>query len=277
MGMNHIFIYLSSIFRSESMEKPFVKLLATVAVGTGAIVICLFGYHFNNQRQHHQRINYAESAITNQKDTVTSLSKEVDKLYSTKEKIFLNPEITEETVSNLSHKLSSIKLSADDYDIKESELPKEAAAIQEEKKAVLTQLEDAESKLKIQTAVNDLFTKNVSNWQQAVDDVVIKEKVTSADVARVRENMSFFKDSPWKTVVMQYLGFADTQIAQVTQLDQLFDTMLKDGQVTATATYDQYLTALSLIEQIRNEKIRAAYASKAETVAQQMGYSNTSY
>ena len=225
------------------MEKPFVKLLATVAVGTGAIVICLFGYHFNNQRQHHQRINYAESAITNQKDTVTSLSKEVDKLYSTKEKIFLNPEITEETVSNLSHKLSSIKLSADDYDIKESELPKEAAAIQEEKKAVLTQLEDAESKLKIQTAVNDLFTK----------------------------------DSPWKTVVMQYLGFADTQIAQVTQLDQLFDTMLKDGQVTATATYDQYLTALSLIEQIRNEKIRAAYASKAETVAQQMGYSNTSY
>ena len=79
------------------MEKPFVKLLATVAVGTGAIVICLFGYHFNNQRQHHQRINYAESAITNQKDTVTSLSKEVDKLYSTKEKIFLNPEITEES------------------------------------------------------------------------------------------------------------------------------------------------------------------------------------
>ncbi|WP_316396307.1 hypothetical protein [Enterococcus faecium] len=49
------------------MEKPFVKLLATVAVGTGAIVICLFGYHLNNQRQHHQRINYAESAITNQK------------------------------------------------------------------------------------------------------------------------------------------------------------------------------------------------------------------
>ncbi|HAQ3368586.1 TPA: hypothetical protein IXM73_002662, partial [Enterococcus faecium] len=120
-------------------------------------------------------------------------------------------------------------------------------------------------------------TKNVSNWQQAVDDVIIKEKLASADVAHVRENMSFFKDSAWKTVVMQYLGFADTQIAQVTQLDQLFDTMLKDGQVTATATYDQYLTALSLIEQIRNEKIRAAYASKAETVAQQMGYSNTSY
>ncbi|EOD5305149.1 hypothetical protein ACJXVM_001200 [Enterococcus faecium] len=259
------------------MEKPFVKLLATVAVGTGAIVICLFGYHFNNQRQHHQRINYAESAITNQKDTVTSLSKEVDKLYSTKEKIFLNPEITEETVSNLSHKLSSIKLSADDYDIKESELPKEAVAIQDEKKAIVTQLDSAESKLKIQTAVNDLFTKNVSNWQQAVDDVVIKEKVTSADVARVRENMSFFKDSPWKTVVMQYLGFADTQIAQVTQLDQLFDTLLKDGQVTATATYDQYLTVPSQIEQIRNEKIRAAYATKAQTVAQQMGYSNISY
>ncbi len=247
------------------MEKPFVKSLTAVAVGAGAIAICLFGYHINNQRQHQQRINYAESAITNQKDTLTSLSKEVDKLYSTKEK------------GSLSNKLSSVKLSADDYDIKESELPKEAVAIQDEKKAIVTQLDSAESKLKIQTAVNDLFTKNVSNWQQAVDDVVIKEKVTSADVARVRENMSFFKDSPWKTVVMQYLGFADTQIAQVTQLDQLFDTMLKDGQVTATATYDQYLTALSQIEQIRNEKISAAYATKAQTVAQQMGYSNISY
>ena len=76
---------------------------------------------------------------------------------------------------------------------------------------------------------------------------------------------------------MQYLGFADTQIAQVTQLDQLFDTMLKDGQVTATATYDQYLTALSQIEQIRNEKISVAYVTKAQTVAQQMGYSNINY
>ena len=98
------------------MEKPFVKSLTAVAVGAGAIVICLFGYHINNQRQHQQRINYAESAITNQKDTLTSLSKEVDKLYSTKEKIFLNPEITEETITSLSNKLSSVKLSADDYD-----------------------------------------------------------------------------------------------------------------------------------------------------------------
>ncbi|MDO7975252.1 hypothetical protein EXW89_29715, partial [Klebsiella pneumoniae] len=164
------------------------------------------------QRQHQQRIDYAESAITNQKDTLTSLSKEVDKLYSTKEKIFLNPEITEETITSLSNKLSSVKLSADDYDIKESELPKEAVAIQDEKKAIVTQLDSAESKLKIQTAVNDLFTKNVSNWQQAVDDVIIKEKVTSADVARVRENISFFQDSPWKTVAMPYLPFAAIQI-----------------------------------------------------------------
>lgn len=45
------------------MEKPFVKSLTAVAVGAGAIAICLFGYHINNQRQHQQRINYAESAI----------------------------------------------------------------------------------------------------------------------------------------------------------------------------------------------------------------------
>ncbi len=97
------------------MEKPFVKSLTAVAVGAGAIAICLFGYHINNQRQHQQRITYAESAITNQKDTLTSLSKEVDKLYSTKEKIFLNPEITEETITSLSNKLSSVKLDLSQY------------------------------------------------------------------------------------------------------------------------------------------------------------------
>ncbi|HAP7689640.1 TPA: hypothetical protein K6223_002857 [Enterococcus faecium] len=45
------------------MEKPFVKSLTAVAVGAGAIAICLFGYHINNQRQHQQRINYAESGV----------------------------------------------------------------------------------------------------------------------------------------------------------------------------------------------------------------------
>lgn len=259
------------------MEIRFVKALAAFVVGGSAIAVCMFGYHIDNQRQRQQRVNYAETAIANQKETLISLSKEVDKLYSTKEKIFLNPETTEKTITSLSNKLSSVKLSADDYDIKESELPKEAVAIQDEKKAIVTQLDSAESKLKIQTAVNDLFTKNVSNWQQAVDDVIVKEKVTSGDVARIRENMSFFKGSPWKTIVMQYLGFADAQIAQVMQLDQLFDAVLKDGQVTATTTYDQYLTALSQIEQIRNEKISTAFATKAQTVAQQMGYSNISY
>ena len=259
------------------MKIPFMKSLATIVVGISAVGICLFGYSFNNQRQHQQRIDYAEISIINQKDNVASLSKEIDKLYVTQKKMFLRPEITEETISSLASKLSSVKLTADDYGIKESELPKEAAEIQEKKEVAETQLADAESKLKIQTAINGLFTKNISNWQQVEADVTIKEKLTSADVTRVRENVSFFRDTPWKTTVIQYLELADTQIAQITQLEQLFDKMLKDGQVTTTVTYGQYLTALSQIAQIRNEKIRATYAAKAQTVAQQMGYSNINY
>lgn len=276
--MNELHLYLSIIiFRSESMKMPFMKSLVTVVVGISAISICLFGYSFNNKRQHQQRLDYAEISVINQKNNVASLSKEIDKLYITQKKIFLRPEITEETISGLSSKLSSVKLTAADYGIKESELPKEAVAIQEKKEAAETQLADAESKLKIQTAINGLFTKNISNWQQAEADAIIKDKLTSADVTRVRENMSFFKDTPWKTIVIQYLELADTQIAQITQLDQLFDTMLKNGQVTTTVTYGQYLTALSQIAQIRNEKIRATYEKKAQTVAQQMRYGNINY
>lgn len=105
------------------MKASFMKPLVTVVIGLGAIGICLVGYYINNQRQHRQRIDYAESSIPIQKDNVESLSKEIDKLYDTQKRIFLSPEITEETLSSLSSKLSSIKISADDYDIKESELP----------------------------------------------------------------------------------------------------------------------------------------------------------
>ncbi|EPI00962.1 hypothetical protein D920_00571 [Enterococcus faecalis 13-SD-W-01] len=125
--------------------------------------------------------------------------------------------------------------------------------------------------------MNQLFTENVSNWQQAADDVVIKENTTNKDIANIRENLNFFKESAWKTSMIQYLEFADAQVAQVKELDQLFDTLLKENQVTASATYDQYLTALNQIEQVRNEKIKEKYTAMAETVAQQMGYGTMSY
>lgn len=57
------------------------------------------------------------------------LLKEVDKLYSIKEKIFLNFEIIEEIVLNLLYKLFFIKFLVDDYDIKELELFKEVVVI----------------------------------------------------------------------------------------------------------------------------------------------------
>lgn len=99
------------------MEIRFVNALVAFVVGGSAITICMFGYHIDNQRQRQQRVNYAENAIINQKETLISLSKEVDNLYNTKEKNFLSPEITEDTISKLSNKLSAVKLSADDYDI----------------------------------------------------------------------------------------------------------------------------------------------------------------
>ncbi|MGG5359059.1 MULTISPECIES: hypothetical protein [unclassified Enterococcus] len=259
------------------MEKPLIKTFAVTAVGLGAAAICVFGYYINNQKQHEQRIAYAESAILDQKDTLASLSQEAGNLYSTKEKIFLKPKVTKDETTRLSSRLSSVKLSADDYGIDESELPKEAAAIQTTKETVTNQLKDAEAKLNVQESVNQLFTENVSNWQQAADDVIIRENITSKDVANIRENLNFFKDSAWKTSITQYLGFADAQIAQVDGLNQLFDTLLKDGQVTASATYDQYLTALNQIEQVRNEKIKEKYTAMAETVAQQMGYGTMNY
>ena len=45
------------------MGKPLLKTLTVVAVGVGAIAICLVGYRQNNQRQYQQRVEYAQTAI----------------------------------------------------------------------------------------------------------------------------------------------------------------------------------------------------------------------
>lgn len=254
------------------MGKPLLKTLTVVAVGVGSVAICLVGYRQNNQRQYQQRVEYAQTAIASETDSIASLKKEVASLYLNEDRTFLKAGITADDISQLVGKLSIIKVSGEEYGIEENALPADAKKIQKQKQAIDDELKDIEAKQKIQEATDKLFTKGVSNWQKAENDVIIKKDLKETDVGSIRENLNFFEDDKWTALVKEYLGFADAQLDRVTKLQKEFDRMLKDDKVTDAVTYENYLSAVDSISKIRNKDLKEKYTKLAETVASQMGY-----
>ena len=254
------------------MGKPLLKTLTVVAVGVGSVAICLVGYRQNNQRQYQQRVEYAQTAIASETDSIASLKKEVASLYLNEDRTFLKAGITADDISQLVGKLSMIKVSGEEYGIEENALPADAKKIQKQKQAIDDELKDIEAKQKIQEATDKLFTKGVSNWQKAENDVIIKKDLKETDVGSIRENLNFFEDDKWTALVKEYLGFADAQLDRVTKLQKEFDRMLKDDKVTDAVTYENYLSAVGSISKIRNKDLKEKYTKLAETVASQMGY-----
>ena len=254
------------------MGKPLLKTLTVVAVGVGAVAICLVGYRQNNHRQYQQRVEYAQTAIASETDSIASLKKEVASLYLNEDRTFLKAGITADDISQLVGKLSMIKVSGEEYGIEENALPADAKEIQKQKQAIDDELKDIEAKQKIQEATDKLFTKGVSNWQKAENDVIIKKDLKETDVGSIRENLNFFEDDKWTALVKEYLGFADAQLDRVTKLQKEFDRMLKDDKVTDAVTYENYLSAVDSISKIRNKDLKEKYTKLAETVASQMGY-----
>lgn len=254
------------------MGKPLLKTLTVVAVGVGSVAICLVGYRQNNQRQYQQRVEYAQTAIASETDSIASLKKEVASLYLNEDRTFLKAGITADDISQLVGKLSMIKVSGEEYGIEENALPADAKEIQKQKQAIDDELKDIEAKQKIQEATDKLFTKGVSNWQKAENDVIIKKDLEETDVGSIRENLNFFEDDKWTALVKEYLGFADAQLDRVTKLQKEFDRMLKDDKVTDAVTYENYLSAVDSISKIRNKDLKEKYTKLAETVASQMGY-----
>jgi hypothetical protein len=255
------------------MGKPLFKTLTVMVVGVGAIAICLVGFRQNNQRQYQQRVEYAQNAIASESDSIESLKKEVATLYLNKDQTFLKSEISADDISKLVAKLGMIKVSGEEYGIEDSALPATATEIQTQKEAIDNELKDIEAKQKIQEATDKLFTKEVSNWQKAENNVIIKKDLKETDIGNVRENLNFIEKDKWTELVTEYLGYADAQLERVTKLEKDFNEMLKDDTVTEAVTYEKYLAAVDSISQIRNEDLKEKYTKLAETVASQMGYS----
>lgn len=259
------------------MGNPLIKTIAVAAVGVGAVAICFVGYRENNNKQYQQKVSYAETAVEKDQERLKEVDSDLTSLYSNKDKVFLKKDLKDAELTQVGAKLDGVKVSADDFGIEETDVPKNMKTIAKEKETLNKQISDAESKFAIQNNVNDLFEKPVTDWQKAQNNVVIKAKVKDTDVGAVRERLGFVQESDWTKLVKEYLSYADAQIKRVTSINKSLDSMLKDGKVTDNATYEKYLSLVNSISQVRNKTLKAEFTEQADKISTQLGLGTTDY
>lgn len=259
------------------MKKSLLKTAAIVVAGAGAITVCFFGYRVNAGRQYEQRVSYAETAMKKEETSLKEIKKEIQALYQDKDQVFLRSGLKEDEVTKVGNKLDAIKLSADEFGISDKDLPENVAAVKTEKEKLNEQLADVETKYNIQSSVNKLFTKAVSNWHTAKNDVIIKDTLKDTDVGEIRERLNLMDDSQWKDVIIDYLEFASAQIKRATDIQKSIDKMLKDDKVTEEATYEAYLNLVNSIAQVRNEDLKEKIEKAADKISRQIGVAADPY
>ena len=259
------------------MGNPLIKTIAVAAVGIGAVAICFVGYRENNNKQYQQKVSYAETAVEKDQERLKEVDSDLTSLYSNKDKVFLKKDLKDAELTQVGAKLDGVKVSADDFGIEETDVPKNMKTIAKEKETLNKQMSDAESKFAIQNNVNDLFEKPVTDWQKAQNNVVIKAKVKDTDVGAVRERLGFVQESDWTKLVKEYLSYANAQIKRVTSINKSLDSMLKDGKVTDNATYEKYLSLVNSISQVRNKTLKAEFTEQADKISTQLGLGKTDY
>lgn len=259
------------------MKKSLLKTAAIVVAGAGAITVCFFGYRVNAGRQYEQRVSYAETAMKKEETSLKEIKKEIQALYQDKDQVFLRSGLKEDEVTKVGNKLDAIKLSADEFGISDKDLPENVAAVKTEKEKLNEQLADVETKYNIQSSVNKLFTKAVSNWHAAKNDVIIKDTLKDTDVGEIRERLNLMDDSQWKDVIIDYLEFASAQIKRAKDIQKAIDKMLKDDKVTEEATYEAYLNLVNSIAQVRNEDLKEKFEKAADKISRQIGVAADPY
>lgn len=259
------------------MGKPVLKTLAVLAAGAGALTVCFVGYKANTNKQYEQRVQYAKTALDKDQTELSAIEQSIKAFYKDDKQVFLKNDIKDTDLSQTGAKLDSLKVSAEEFSIAEKDLPKSAGTINQEKERLNHLMDDAEIKYKIQQSVNALFEQPVKTWDKATNDVIIKEKLKETEMGEIRERVSLMdKEDGWTKVVKEYLDFATAQLKRANTIQASIDKMLKNGEITKSATYESYLSLVDSISQVRNAKLKENFTKSAQAISKQLGVSSGS-
>lgn len=249
------------------MKKSFTKGVGVVVFAVLAISIIIIGSQVNKKNQYQQRVEFAEASASKENERLNQLEKQVANFYADDEQIFLVDEITTEQIEAVRSEVASVKISASDYAIEEKDLPEAIQGATEIKAKIYEQLIDIQDKAMIQEKTNQLFTESITNWQEISDIVIDKESSLTAST-KLREDLSHFPDSPWKSNLTKYLEQADSQTQQVTELQETLEHYLKDG---VAVSYEEYMQVSDAVSEVPNEEIRTELNEQVKQLASDMG------
>lgn len=250
------------------MDKSFTKGIGVIFFAVVAITVVIVGQQVNSRNQYQQRVEFAESAAVLEREKLETMEKTVNDFYEDENQVFLADDATTAKIEEIRSQLNNIKITAEDYAIREDSLPESIQGLADRKKDVQDKLIDIQDKTIVQDKTNYLFTETIESWQEVTLDLSIEADASQTITSSIREDLTLFPDSQWKENVSEYLTEAEEQIQEAEELQERLEHYLTEG---VAVSYTDYLDALYAVEEVPNEELRASLTELTDELASSMG------
>ncbi|MGX7196886.1 hypothetical protein [Enterococcus olivae] len=250
------------------MKKSFTKGIVVTFFAVLAFAVVVIGQQLNSRNQYKQRVEFAESAASVEREKLESLEKTANGFYADENQVFLADDVSIEKIEAIRSQLTGIKITAEDYAIREESLPESIQGLTERKRELQEKLIDTQDKAIVQDKTNHLFTETIESWQEVTSDLSIEADASQTMTSSIREDLTLFSDSQWKENISEYLTEAEEQIQESEELQERLEHYLTEGVVVS---YTDYLDALYAVEEVPNEELRTRLTELIDELASSMG------
>lgn len=212
---------------SNNRKKLIIGLSAAAVLAVGGF------YVYSNEQD--------KAAEKDRVALIDSTEKELDALFSSKDKVFLKNNIKESDFKKAQEELDKLK-SKDGYDnLKEL-------------------FDEAEGKFNKQEKMNDLFKSPIMVGKELKEDVLVKNS-SPITLTRVSEEKDGFD-----ILFNKAFDEAEKQKNQLVAINEKLDQLIKDDSVVKTATRKQYEETEEMIKALKDEDAKKDYLAKLKKV-----------
>lgn len=212
---------------SNNRKKLIIGLSAAAVLAVGGF------YVYSNEQD--------KAAEKDRVALIDSTEKELNSLFSSKDKVFLKNDIKESDFKKAQEELDKLK-SKDGYDnLKEL-------------------FDEAEGKFNKQEKMNDLFKSPIMVGKELKEDVLVKNS-SPITLTRVSEEKDGFD-----ILFNKAFDEAEKQKNQLVAINEKLDQLIKDDSVVKTATRKQYEETEELIKALKDEDAKKDYLAKLKKV-----------
>lgn len=212
---------------SNNRKKLIIGLSAAAVLAVGGF------YVYSNEQD--------KAAEKDRVALIHSTEKELDSLFSSKDKVFLKNDIKESDFKKAQEELDKLKTKEGYDNLKEL-------------------FDEAEGKFNKQEKMNDLFKSPIMVGKELKEDVLVKD-VSPITLTRVSEEKDGFD-----ILFNKAFDEAEKQKNQLAAINEKLDQLIKDDSVVKTATRKQYEETEEMIKALKDEDAKKDYLAKLKKV-----------